>query len=551
MSFERALELMPSGDTLLQRYRNLCRYVGLSDDDIQRATSAWRLIEPHVPDHVSDFYAEVLKHEETMAVITGGDAQVERLKTTLTTWIEELFRGVFDEAFVERRWIVGWRHVQIGLSQVWASAAMCRLRDQMLRQLADDWPDSVASFELTASAITRLMDLDMALIQDAYHAESVATRLREERDFAEAIIGTTETIVLVIDESGNLLRGNNYVARVVSDRDELPDTITSVHSLLSKDEADSISTLIEAADGDQSVGPTVTSLVDAKGRERKIRWFCKRIRQSFDDSIHELSHAKLLVGHDVTDLSEAQRQIVQQERLAAIGQTMAGLAHESRNAFQRSQASLETLALEVSDKPDAVKLIERIQRAHDHLLHLYEEVLQFAKPVLLNLERCNVKDVVTRTWAHITEANDIARDRLTVHEQGDVGRILCDSFALEQILRNLIENAITVSPDEQLVEVGIRRDWQGDRPAVQITIADCGPGIPPEYREKIFEPFFSTRSRGTGLGLPIARRLAEAHGGSLTLDSTDHGTTAILVLPEQSSGDLTVDPENHPDYRRS
>jgi signal transduction histidine kinase len=236
--------------------------------------------------------------------------------------------------------------------------------------------------------------------------------------------------------------------------------------------------------------------------------------------------------------------------LAAIGQTMAGLAHESRNAFQRSQAALETLGLELVDKPDALQLVERIQRANDHLLHLYQEVLQFAKPVRLELCTCHLTDVAGTTCQHIVQAGHCQADKLQIVDANSP-TVTLDPYAVEQILRNLIENAIAVSPEAEKVVIAITPSWLGRVPAIRVEIRDRGPGIAEEYRHRIFEPFFSTRSRGTGLGLPIARRLAEAHGGTLKLESSSLGTTAILELPQIPHGEIPEDPENQPDHRRS
>ena len=87
---------------------------------------------------------------------------------------------------------------------------------------------------------------------------------------------------------------------------------------------------------------------------------------------HDGGPAILAVGQDITNLKEAQEKIVRSERLAAIGQMMAGLAHESRNALQRSQACLEMLALDVQDRPEALEMVQEIQNAQDYLHHLYE-----------------------------------------------------------------------------------------------------------------------------------------------------------------------------------
>jgi len=560
-------DLMPEASVLLQQYHELREYVGLTQSDIQTVIAAWPLVEPDVAGHADDFYAEILRHKETRRVITGGSAQVDRLKGTLRGWIVDLFDGTYDEQFVRNRWNVGWRHVQIGLSQIWTAASMSRLRDQIIEKMTLRWEalqqdstdvgeidhqrvPSAVTLQKAISAISRLMDLDLALIQDAYYAQSVATHLQAEKDFAESIIGTTESIVMLVDEAGKILRGNNFLSRHVAGTKDLPEQIESISTFLPSDSYQEIVILLQQAESHSS-GPVETILVDGLNRNRTVRWFAKRFEFHESRMTTPVANSFLLVGHDISDLTATQRALVRSERLAAIGQTMTGLAHESRNAFQRSQASLETLALEVSDRPEAVKLIERIQRAHDHLLHLYEEVLQFAKPVLLDLGTHRVKDLIRRTWSHLVEAGVAQQAASAFEPADDLQDIRCDPFAVEQILRNLMENALSVTPEGKVIEVTASQAWQGDCEAVRIRVRDYGPGIPSEYQSKIFEPFFSTRSRGTGLGLPIARRLAEAHGGSLELLSIDDGTIAEVILPRESKGDSVVDPEDRPDYRRA
>jgi signal transduction histidine kinase len=543
------MELIPPAAELMQRYSELRAYVTLTDDDICRIVAVWDKVRPVVPSLIDDFYATIMQHQNAAAVIRDPD-QVQRLKLSLQRWLEELFTGNYDERFVRNRWLVGWRHVKIGLPQVWAAAAMSRLCDRLVNHLAEDWQQGVVEFQRTISALKRVIDLDLALIQDAYHTESVAKYLQSEKDFNDAIIGTTQSIVVEVDDAGLIRRGNTFLSRLVCGADQLDSRIAGIDDLIPVEDRAAMRELLSRTCMPEPCGPVVTKLMDANSRSRTIRWFARTI-MPHSTRIDVLPRGvQLLVGHDVTDLSDAQRLMVQQERLAAIGQTMAGLAHESRNAFQRSQAALETLALELEDRPDAVQLLGRIQRANDHLLHLYEEVLQFAKPVRLDLKQCELAEIAEATCHHVLQATRGDHDSIKVQVQGVVPKIMADPYAVEQILRNLIENALVVSPPDTPVLVCIASAWQGDQPSLRIEVKDQGPGILPEHMERIFEPFFSTRARGTGLGLPIARRLAEAHGGSLELHSTGIGTTAVLLLPEVSSGDQATDPEDAPDHRR-
>src|SRR6516164_10623636 len=110
------------------RYRELQRYVGWTDDDARRVADVAALVGPFLPALIDDFYDEIARHPQAQKVITGGPAQVARLKETLLRWLKELFSGRYEDDYVARRWKVGYRHVEIGLDQVYTNAALARLR---------------------------------------------------------------------------------------------------------------------------------------------------------------------------------------------------------------------------------------------------------------------------------------------------------------------------------------------------------------------------------------------------------------------------------------
>src|SRR4051812_42376768 len=111
-----------------RRYRELQAYVGWTDDDARLVAATAGLLDPHLPALVDDFYDEIERHPEARKVITGGQAQTDRLKGTLVSWLRELLCGRYDADYVARRWRVGWRHVEIGLDQVYTHVALSRLR---------------------------------------------------------------------------------------------------------------------------------------------------------------------------------------------------------------------------------------------------------------------------------------------------------------------------------------------------------------------------------------------------------------------------------------
>src|SRR5438128_1054933 len=131
-----------NADKLYERYRELQRYVAWTDEDAQRVCQAGPLLEPHLPPLIDDFYEEIERHPDARKVITGGQEQVQRLKGTLLAWLRELFAGKYDREYVARRWRAGWRHVEIGLDQVYANVALARLRRGLMRLLEQCWPET-------------------------------------------------------------------------------------------------------------------------------------------------------------------------------------------------------------------------------------------------------------------------------------------------------------------------------------------------------------------------------------------------------------------------
>ena len=126
-------------DRRFNRYRELQSYVGWTEADAERIAAAAPLLEPHLVALIDDFYAEIERHPTLRKVITGGQAQIERLKGTLVRWLRDLFSGTYDADYVARRWRVGWRHVEIGLEQVYTNVALSRLRTGLIRSLQEAW----------------------------------------------------------------------------------------------------------------------------------------------------------------------------------------------------------------------------------------------------------------------------------------------------------------------------------------------------------------------------------------------------------------------------
>ncbi|OYW16800.1 MAG: hypothetical protein B7Z55_13820, partial [Planctomycetales bacterium 12-60-4] len=182
---------------------------------------------------------------------------------------------------------------------------------------------------------------------------------------------------------------------------------------------------------------------------------------------------------DVTDRKEAEARALQAERLAAIGQMVTGVAHESRNALQQMQACTKLLEWEVNGQSAAVSgLIADLYKEQDRLRRLFDDLRGYAAPHKLQLRKCRLNDVCHDAWeslANVRQGRDV-----TIHEISDGNDVasVVDPFQMEQVFRNLFENAIHACSDPVRIAVRYGSTGQNGHSALQIAVSDNGPGLP-------------------------------------------------------------------------
>ena len=160
------------------KYVDLQQYVGWQEEDQLRVAAVRELFLERADELVDDFYAEILRHPDAAKVISGGEAQILQLKSSLRQWLRFLLTGPYDHDYVVLRTKVGKRHVAIGLDQIYTNAAMSRLRNGMLRILFEQFQGSSDELGKTVQSLNKLVDLDLAIIEDAYQSEYVALQQR-------------------------------------------------------------------------------------------------------------------------------------------------------------------------------------------------------------------------------------------------------------------------------------------------------------------------------------------------------------------------------------
>ena len=210
----------------------------------------------------------------------------------------------------------------------------------------------------------------------------------------------------------------------------------------------------------------------------------------------------------------------------------AGVAHEVRNPLNSVQINLSILEQELLESlPDrdahVFKVLRNIAAEIKRLDDFVSEFLRFARPPRLNVERLPVRPLITDLAGFITPECSKKGVTLDLDLRGPASASL-DGFQLKQAILNLVLNALQATPRGGHVTVRTT----GDKSRLLVAVIDDGEGMSPETRKQALTPFFTTREGGTGLGLPLVRRIAEQHGGSLEVSSTPgEGTTVTMLFP--------------------
>jgi len=249
---------------------------------------------------------------------------------------------------------------------------------------------------------------------------------------------------------------------------------------------------------------------------------------------------------DLTRVEQLEEQERLRDLLASLGEMAAGIAHELKNPLAGIEVMAGLLRRQVADSKDAQSLLADILSEAKLANKIVVEMLEFVRPVRLQVERAAIADVLQQS---ITMAESKVRRggaQVAMNLEPALPMIECDHHQLSQVFTNLIANAfealdgaghitITVGPSTIEADTAFA-GFHPPTPAVVIDVADDGPGVPAELTDKIFNPFFTTKVTGTGLGLAIVRKIVDAHDGRIDVSSAaDTGTRFRVTLPVASA----------------
>jgi two-component system sensor histidine kinase HydH len=374
---------------------SLKAYVGFDDSTSAALAEVRHLAAPHFTAIIDDFYDTIEAHQGARSAITGGSAQIQRLKQSLLRWIDEVFRGPHDDAYFERRARIGRMHVRINLPQAYMFTAMDRIRvktsDALRAALAD-----TEAVRRAVTALDQILDIELAIMLETY---------RED----------------------------------------------------------------------------------------------------------------LLIKNRTA------------ERLATIGQFAAGIGHELRNPLGVVESSAFLLRQRLGqlgvDDPGVGRHLDKITAEVQRSNKTISDLLELARSRPPRRRRVAARPVLEQI---VTTAALPPAVKVTVDAPDDV-TIDVDPDQLGRVIGNLLLNASQAMQGNGSIQVEARRNGA----ETQVRVSDSGPGVTAEVRHRIFEALFTTKAKGSGLGLALCRRVTEAHGGTIDLEPSERGATFVTTIPDE------------------
>jgi two-component system sensor histidine kinase HydH len=256
----------------------------------------------------------------------------------------------------------------------------------------------------------------------------------------------------------------------------------------------------------------------------------------------------VLVLRDLTEIKLLQEKVKRSEKLAAIGELAAGVAHEIRNPLSSIRGFAQFLGHALKDRPQEREYAETMISEVDRINRVVTDLLTFARPMTVEIAPTDITELIEHS-VRLVAADALARDVNIQMKISDLTKLPLDTNQITQALLNLLLNAMQALPPKGNIEIGAELDASDSR--LHFWVKDDGPGIPVTRIEKIFEPFYTTREKGTGLGLSIVHKIVENHSGELRVISPPKGkprgccfSIIIPIFVSRKSGDRLKRTEN-------
>lgn len=370
------------------------------------------------------------------------------------------------------------------------------------------------------------MDIDgepafTGILHDLSRRVEIEEALRKSEERVRSIVESAVDGIIVIDERGLIQAFNPSAERLFG---------YSLNEVLGRN----VNMLMPSPDRERHDGyihqylTTGEQKIIGIGREvtgRRKDGTTFPVHLSVGEMVNEGRRSFTGILHDLSDRVALENRLAEQKSLAKLGEMAAVVAHEVKNPIAGIRGALQVITSRMpAEQRDRGVLIDIIARL-DALNRIVQDMLMFARPRALRQEPVSLAAVLGDTVALIERDPTMSHVQIALSGAADISG---DREMLQVVFQNILMNAAQAMENKGRIEVSIGTV----NGRCSVAIADQGPGMPEDVRAKAFDAFFTTKHRGTGLGLPIARRVIEAHGGTIQIDAPPSGGTMVtIVLP--------------------
>lgn len=270
-------------------------------------------------------------------------------------------------------------------------------------------------------------------------------------------------------------------------------------------------------------------LLNAVGRAAEKKRLTDEKRRLEEEIKRHTEELEVRVAERTAELVETHKQLVTQERIAALGRAAAQVAHEVKNPL----AGLLLYSLHLKSKAtnfseSEISLVDKIVETINHLNSRVEQILGFARPINLTLRPGNLKEMISDVLELLRPQLNANTVEVCLSLDHDAADGMFDDASMRGALMNIMLNAIEAMPEGGTLSITNDRTYD----LLRLEIVDTGRGIEREHAKKIFEPFYTTKTNGLGLGMPYAKKIIDQHGGTISLAGRPgEGTTISIALP--------------------
>lgn len=349
--------------------------------------------------------------------------------------------------------------------------------------------------------------------------------LQELNIQTETILNAISNGVLMIDSDRNVVLCNKYFGDVYeTDRKQIIGmNIDQLNEMTDFKEK----TLPDKVLGEQFQGEVLeVELTSFKGNKKEVNLYVAPIRNVDGELIGAIS-----IGNDVTGLKKEQQKMLQQEKLALLGQMGASIVHETRNFLTTIKGRCQLIDM-ISADENIKKHSSKINSDVEEVNRIISEFLFLSKPRETELDEISIHDVFMSIKSMLETSSLVKGVNIEMKLCDDERYMLCDESQLKQVILNMCKNATDAMSGRPNAKLLIETGYYEDTNESYIVIKDNGKGIDEESLKKIGTPFFTTKSNGTGLGLSVCYKIIKDHGGRIEVESqVNQGTAFTIILP--------------------